>query len=100
MDTRDARVKKRGGERRGGEKRREGKGEKLKSGLPSWNGSLSIIHIERYIRFLFPLPSPLAAAAAALSRLYGEPIYGCIGLAVVKVNLCFAHGYPFGFISV
>lgn len=40
--------------RRGGEKRREGKGEKLKSGLPSWNGSLSIIHIERYIRFPFP----------------------------------------------
>lgn len=42
-----------------------------------------------------PSPPP-----AALSRLYGEPIYGCIGLAVVKVNLCFAHGYPFGFISV
>lgn len=83
--------KKRREERGGGERR----GEKLKSGLPFVERKL-VYNTHRKIHpvSVSPLPPP------ALSRLYREPIYGCIGLAVVKVNLCFAHGYPFGFISV
>lgn len=94
-DGRIEEEKGKGGEGTGGKKERK---ERRKA--EKWFAIVERKLVYNTHRKIHPVSVSPSPPPAALSRLYGEPIYGCIGLAVVKVNLCFAHGYPFGFISV